>query len=139
VRIGTPFSFLIDFCGGLSNSSVKVVCGGPMMGLAQSSLDVAVTKTTSGLVALPDHETSLYSSTPCISCGRCIAACPMGLMPNMLSRFLEAEDYRSAAEWNVMDCMECGCCAYQCPSHRPLVQLLRRGKAEAAALERAAG
>ena len=138
-RIGTPFSFLIDFCGGLDNASAKVVCGGPMMGLAQSSFDVPVIKTTSGLVALPDDETPLYSSTPCISCGRCVEACPMGLMPNMLGRFLESEDYRSAAAWNVSDCIECGCCAYQCPSHRPLVQLLRRGKAEASALTRAAG
>ncbi len=138
-RIGTPFSRLIDFCGGLDDASAKVICGGPMMGLAQSSLDVTVTKTTSGLVTLSGGETSLYSSTPCISCGRCIDACPMGLMPNALSRFLEAEDYRSAAEWDVSDCIECGCCAYQCPSHRPLVQLLRRGKTEAAALARAAG
>jgi predicted aldo/keto reductase-like oxidoreductase len=33
-------------------------------------------------------------------------------------------------EYHVMDCMECGSCAYVCPDHRPLVQNMRRAKAE---------
>jgi len=42
--------------------------------------------------------------------------------------------------WHVTDCIECGSCAYVCPSRRPLVQLFRRGKAEVRALQsKAAG
>jgi electron transport complex protein RnfC len=54
----------------------------------------------------------------------------MNLMPNELSQFLEAEDYEAAEEYSVMDCIECGCCAFECPAHRPLVQHMRRGKAQ---------
>jgi len=78
---------------------------------------------------LTAKEISQFESSPCISCGRCIAACPMNLMPAELSQFCEAEDFESAAANRVMDCMECGCCAFSCPAHRPLVQHFRTAKA----------
>lgn len=127
-RIGTLYSDLITFCGGLSGKVAKVISGGPMMGFAQSSFDVSTTKTTSGLLILAPDKVSHYSSMPCISCGRCVGGCPMYLMPCELSQMLEAEDYEAAEANNVMDCIECGCCAFQCPAHRPLVQHMRQGK-----------
>ncbi|NQT94331.1 MAG: electron transport complex subunit RsxC [Lentisphaerae bacterium] len=136
VRIGTRYSDLLDYCGGLSGPADKIISGGPMMGLAQASLDVAVSKTTSGLLALsPDH-VGEFTSMPCISCGRCVDACPIRLMPAELSQMLEAEDYEAAAGYGVADCIECGCCAFVCPAHRPLVQHARRGKAWVAAQRR---
>ena len=131
-RIGTPYADLVAFCGGLKTPAAKIIAGGPMMGLAQASLDVGTTKTTSGLVALPQSALTTFSSLPCISCGRCVGACPMNLLPCELSRMLEAEDYDSAEEINVMDCIECGCCAFVCPAHRPMVQHMRQGKARVA-------
>ncbi len=128
-RIGTSYARLIEFCGGTNGSVTKVISGGPMMGLAQSSLDVTTTKTTSGLLLLPPGMVNLYKSMPCISCGRCVQGCPMNLMPCELSQMLEAEDYESAQAYNVLDCIECGCCAFQCPANRPLVQHMRQGKA----------
>jgi len=127
-RIGTPYADLIEFCGGFSSPAAKVVSGGPMMGLAQSSLDVGTAKTTSGLLALAAGDLTSYTSLPCISCGRCVDACPTRLMPCELSQMLEAEDYEAAQGYAVADCIECGCCAYVCPSRRPLVQHMRRGK-----------
>lgn len=135
-RIGTPFSDLVEFCGGLSEETCKVICGGPMMGFTQGSLDITATKTSSGILALVKREISQFSSTPCISCGRCVNACPMKLLPCTLSEFIEAEDYAGAGEYNVLDCMECGSCAFVCPAHRPLVQHMRRGKAEVARIKR---
>lgn len=29
---------------------------------------------------------------------------------------------------HVCDCIECGCCAYACPGHLPLVRAIRAGK-----------
>lgn len=108
-----------------------------MMGFAQGSPETAVSKTTSGLLLLDHDPASTYSSSPCISCGRCVTACPTYLMPNELSQYLEAEDYEAAEQYSVLDCIECGCCAFECPARRPLVQHMRRGKAEVTLLRRA--
>lgn len=136
VRIGTPFSELLAYCGGMPSDSCKLICGGPMMGLALGSQATAVTKTTSGLLLLSERESTVFTSSPCISCGRCVGACPMNLMPNELSQFLEAEDYEFAEQYDVLDCMECGCCAFVCPARRPLVQHMRSGKAVVALRKR---
>jgi electron transport complex protein RnfC len=135
-RIGTPPADLIAFCGGLTGLPGKIICGGPMMGLAQGSLEAAVTKTTSGLLVLPRQAVPQFSSLPCISCGRCVAACPMRLLPNTLSEMIETDDIEGAEALNAMDCIECGACAYECPAHRPLVQHLRRAKAEITKIRR---
>jgi electron transport complex protein RnfC len=127
-RIGTSYADLLAFCGGTSCHAAKVISGGPMMGLAQASLEVATTKTTSGLLFLDAAQVRAFGSMPCISCGRCVEACPMNLVPSELSQMIEAEDYETAETLNVLDCIECGCCAFACPAHRPLVQHMRQGK-----------
>lgn len=136
VRVGTRFSDLLTFCGGFSGPVAKLICGGPMMGVALGLAEVAATKTASGLVALAPGEAHEYSSMACIGCGRCVGACPMGLLPCRLSEMIEAEDYAAAEAESVMDCIECGCCAFECPARRPLVQHMRNAKAVVAALRR---
>ncbi|MBI5847756.1 MAG: electron transport complex subunit RsxC [Nitrospirae bacterium] len=128
-RIGSKVGDLIEECGGLKNGVAKVISGGPMMGFALSSLDVAVTKGTSGILVIPDEiVTHTEEFGPCIRCGRCIDICPMGLMPSMLSVLSEKGFYEDAKEYNLFDCFECGSCAYVCPSKRPIVQLVRLAK-----------
>jgi electron transport complex protein RnfC len=100
-----------------------------MMGFAIPSLDVPVTKGTSGIVALTEREiVHTEEFKPCIRCGRCIDICPMGLMPSMLSVYSEKGFYEDAKEYNLFDCFECGCCTYVCPSKRPIVQQIRLAK-----------
>jgi electron transport complex protein RnfC len=130
-RVGTPFRDLIAFCGGLTDTAAKIINGGPMMGIAQSSIDAGINKTTSGLLALSQSRVHVFTAMPCISCGRCVAACPAGLLPCTLSEYLEAENYEAAEGLDILDCIECGACAFECPSHRPLVQHMRQGKARA--------
>lgn len=128
-RVGTKISELIDECGGFRDDVAKVVAGGPMMGFALSSLDVPVTKGTSGVLVLPE-EGVVHAEDygPCIRCGRCIDICAMGLMPSMLSILSEKGMYEEAKEYNLFDCFECGSCAFVCPSKRPIVQLVRLAK-----------
>ncbi len=129
VKIGTLVSDLIEECGGLKSEVAKVVSGGPMMGFAMYSLDVPVTKGTSGVLVLPE-EGVIHAEDfgPCIRCGRCIDICPMGLMPSMLSVLSERGFYEETKDYNLFDCFECGSCTYVCPSKRPIVQLIRLAK-----------
>jgi len=138
-RIGTTFEDLIAFCGGLEDDAAKCINGGPMMGVAQYSLEAAVTKGTSGVVLLRRDQVGQFVSDPCIRCARCVEACPMRLNPSMLSILAERMRFEEAGAYNVMDCIECGCCAYVCPSRRPMVHHFRRAKAEVRKLQRKAG
>lgn len=129
VKIGTLVSDLIEQCGGFKGEAGKVVSGGPMMGFAMSSLDVPVTKGTSGILVIPEEGVShVEDFGPCIRCGRCIDICAMGLMPSMLSILSEKGFYEEAKGYNLFDCFECGSCAFVCPSKRPIVQLVRLAK-----------
>lgn len=127
-RIGTRLSDLIAFCGGFTGDSGKLICGGPMMGVAQVGSEVPMGKTTSGILALARKDVALFESAPCIGCNRCVRACPMSLLPCTITMGVEADQMDMVERLNVLDCIECGCCSYVCPARRPMVQLLRQGK-----------
>ncbi len=131
VPIGTPLRFLLEQVG-VDEDVERVFLGGPMMGAAAPSLDVAITKGTSGVVAfdVDEAERSHRRSYPCIGCGYCVEACPMFLNPAQLGQLARSQDFeRMAEEQHLMDCFECGSCSFVCPSHIPLVQQFRVAKA----------
>jgi Na+-translocating ferredoxin:NAD+ oxidoreductase subunit C len=130
LRIGTPISKALELAGGINEQPAKLLLGGPMMGIAQSSLGVTVMKNTSGILLIARDEVSLYTSEPCIRCGRCVDACPMDILPATISQAVENKRFDWAEELNVMACIECGSCSYVCPSHRPLNQHFKWGKVE---------
>ena len=128
-RIGTPFSELIARCGGMVEGPEKVVLnGGPMMGVAQTRLDVPVVKGTSGITVLAAHTIKPAEYGPCIRCSSCVEACPMGLMPYRLGDMGRLYMTSGFRDWGGMSCIECGCCAFVCPARRPLLQWIRVGK-----------
>ena len=128
-RVGTPIKDLIEFCGGLKTNARKIIIGGPMMGIAQSTLDVPVVKTTGGILVLTDEEVKEVKPHACIRCGKCVDACPIKLVPSKLGAFIEREMFDKIDDYHVNDCMECGCCVYVCPANRPMVQWIKLGKA----------
>ncbi len=130
VRIGTKISDVIDFCGGPIEEMVKVILGGPMMGIAAPSIDVPVIKGTSGILLMKKKEIIFADPGPCIRCGRCLAVCPMGLAPGRFMESAEVKDYDRAMEDNIMNCMECGSCSYVCPSRRPMVHWIKTAKSQ---------
>ncbi len=131
VAIGTPLSQIVELCGGLTDDAVKLVSGGPMMGYSLINLDVATTKTDSGLLALTDKEASTVLPTPCINCGRCASVCPMRLMPMYIDFYTTVGDTENAVKYGALNCFECGTCAYVCPAKRPIVQSVRLTKIKA--------
>lgn len=138
VRIGTPMSMLIETAGGLPEDTAKVVNGGPMMGKALSTVDVPVTKGTSGVILFPAIESLRPAVQPsCIRCGRCISACAMGLEPYLLIRLSQRKMTERMEEERILDCMECGSCSYVCPANLPLLDYIRLGKGDVSAMIRA--
>ncbi len=129
-RIGTPIEKALELVGGVNEQPAKLLLGGPMMGIAQNSLGVTVMKNTSGILLIATDEVSLYTSEPCIRCGRCVEVCPMSILPATISQAVENKRFDWAEELNVLACIECGSCSYVCPSHRPLNQHFKRGKIE---------
>ncbi|MBD3421564.1 MAG: electron transport complex subunit RsxC [Chitinivibrionales bacterium] len=127
VRIGTPISYILDFCEIDMLAARKVIMGGPMMGIAQSDLDAPVIKSTSGLLGLDTVEAAIRAY-PCISCGNCVKACPVNLVPATLAKYIAKNNIDAAEEWNVLDCMECGSCSFVCPSKINLVHFIKLGK-----------
>ncbi len=127
LKVGTLLQDVVNYLGG-TRDLIKIVSGGPMMGFAISALDVPITKTTSGVLFLDSTETDLGEHGPCIHCGWCMQACPMGLAPKEVALYVEAEKGHLTTKFGIMDCFECGCCAYVCPAKRPLVQFARLAK-----------
>ena len=132
VPVGTPISYLIENCGGLKEEPGKVLYGGPMMGKPAYSLEQPVLKATNAIIILNRKDSRSLEPTPCIHCGRCVENCPLGLNPTAYAAALEVEDENERFELldkgKVQMCMECGCCSYVCPAHRPLVQNNRDAK-----------
>lgn len=143
VRDGTSFAELLEAAGGLKEGVAlkKALCGGPMMGVALSGLELPVQKINNGLTLLSEDpsEIAQRQMTACLHCGRCTTVCPSGLMPQMMADAAIAGDYeRYEKKLCGLDCVACGCCTYICPAKRPLTQTFKQTKAEITARKRAA-
>ena len=129
VRIGTTFHDLIKVAGGLNEKTERVISGGPMMGFAQSDLNVPVIKATNSILCLLKDRNGAAENPVCLRCGKCVGVCPMRLQPLYMYRFVKAQRVEELERLNLLDCMECGSCAFTCPGKLPLVEQFRKGKA----------
>ena len=130
VKTGTLFEEALDFCGGISEDTQKLIAGGPMTGTSLYDASGVFTKTDSGLLALTGEEANVSQPSNCISCGACARACPMNLMPMYIDFYALAGDFKTSEKYGTNHCIECGCCANVCPAKRPLVQSIRLAKAK---------
>ena len=127
VPIGTSYISLIEACG-LSENPYKVLSGGPMMGAAQFDLAVPTIKACNAVTVLGKKNRFAVEDPHCIRCGKCIDVCPMRLVPVLMYKALFTNDLEEIKASNLLDCCECGCCAYNCPAGVPLVLAFRSGK-----------
>ena len=127
-RIGTTIRDLISECGPLKEEPKKIVFGGPMMGIAQYSLDTPIIKTTGGVIFLAESEVEPAEEAFCLRCGRCVENCSLGLEPCLISLAIEKEKWNLAKAYGALECMECGSCSYVCPQRRNIVQSIKYAK-----------
>lgn len=131
VPLGTSFQYLIDEAKGFAEDPDRVLTGGPMMGIAQFTMDVGVIKGTNAVLCLTKAEAApVAAEEVCLRCGRCVNVCPMHLTPVYMHLYAEKGLWKEAEALNVMDCIECGSCNYICPGRLHLVQSFRVTKLE---------
>ncbi|WP_419843513.1 electron transport complex subunit RsxC [Actinobacillus pleuropneumoniae] len=135
-RLGTPIQHLLEQVDYQADSRFPVFLGGPMTGFILQSLQAPITKTANCIIA-PDH----FEYAPpepersCIRCSSCSDACPVGLLPQQLYWYARSEDHDKSKEYHLDACIECGVCAYVCPSYIPLIQYFRQEKAKITEIE----
>ena len=136
VKIGTSFKDIIEQCGGYKGVPGKLIMGGPMMGLAQFTDEIPCIKGTSGILILNEEEAKIPQPRNCIRCGKCVAACPIHLVPLLISAYYDKNMIPKAEEMKALDCIECGSCSFVCPSKRHLVDSIRAAKQEINAIKK---
>ena len=129
VPTGTPIADLVEASGGFLGEPGKVIMGGPMMGVAVDRTSASILKINNAILMFDQAEAAIPEESPCIRCARCVMSCPVRLMPTELDSLSREHDIAGLREYNVMDCIECGCCSYTCPAKGYLVQSIRNGKA----------
>jgi len=130
VALGTPFAEVIKAAGGYTSAPVKVIMGGPMMGISQYTDEVPVVKGTSGILVLTAAEARGFVPGSCIKCGRCVDVCPTRLLPNFIHDYAELGRWEEARDLGALNCIECGSCSYVCPAHRHLLEWIRVAKGQ---------
>ena len=125
VKIGTNAADLVDYCGGITDTSCVVKAGGPMMGFPQTELNFPIMKGSNGIITV---DADAAEAQACIKCGRCVDVCPMELKPLYFYKYAGEQNWQGFKDENVMDCMECRCCEYICSAKLPLVSMIKMGK-----------
>lgn len=129
VPIGMLISDLLAYCG-LNEEPARILMGGPMMGQALPHTEIPITKGCNGILAMSRDEVGTRVEHPCIRCGSCVDACPMGLSPLTMAALLKKEKLDDAVGIGLKDCILCGSCSFACPSAIPLVHYFNYGKGE---------
>jgi electron transport complex protein RnfC len=132
VPIGTSIAELIEFSGGLKEDAVRVILGGPMMGIAIADLTKPITKTSGAITVLTEKQIGgakfTGRQTPCLRCGRCLEVCPENLNPTKIAHAVKHNLLDIAESYYINACIECGSCSYVCPANIEVSGHIKTGK-----------
>ena len=130
--IGTSIRTLLELTETNLEAVGKVVIGGPMNGNATVSVDSPIVKVSNCILAFDEKTATLPEPSACIRCGRCIEKCPVDIHVAGVeaAASIKDEEKRAAAliDTGVRQCVDCGCCSYVCPAHRPLLAMNQDAK-----------
>ena len=133
VPVGTSFREAIELAGGATIENPAALVGGVMMGRLCNSFDEPITKTTGGLIVLPqDHvlirryrndwpTISRVGASACDQCSFCTELCPRYLLghpiePHKAMRSLVYSQTGEASTIGTLFCCECNLCTMiSCP------------------------
>ena len=148
VPLGVTLRDVLTLAGGATIPNPAFINGGPMMGKLVTDLDAPVTKTTGGLLVLPEDHLIIQrrkrsddailnmAKTVCEQCGLCTELCPRHIIGHELPPHLlvRAMNYQQVATPSILlsalTCSECSVCeSYACPveiSPMRINQLLKK-------------
>lgn len=148
VPLGVSLRDVLALAGGATIPNPAFINGGPMMGKLVTDLDAPVTKTTGGLLVLPENHLIIQrrkrsddailnmAKTVCEQCGLCTELCPRHIIGHELPPHLlvRAMNYQQVATPSILlsalTCSECSVCeSYACPveiSPMRINQLLKK-------------
>lgn len=132
VPLGIQVREALALAGGPTVDAFEVINGGPMMGRLVS-LDSPITKTTKGLIVVPEGHPLLDSlqrplnrslrqaATACMQCSMCSEVCPRGLLGHRIQphKLMRVAGYGSLCDpeqtpMNAFLCCGCRLCEYAC-------------------------
>ncbi len=123
--IGTRISELLKITG-LKAEPGKVIIGGPMNGTATYSVEDPIVKVANAVLVFDEKSAVLPEASACINCGRCMEKCPVRISVSEVDRAMKIknddEKAKALIDTGVRQCVDCACCSYVCPAHRPLLQ-----------------
>jgi electron transport complex protein RnfC len=109
VAIGTPIPSIAERLG-TTHTIARMVCGGPLTGVACSHEDAVVTADMTALLFFSTADERI--PIPCVHCGWCVEDCPIGLDPPALAQLESQPSCNDEAKAQLNACIQCGLCSY---------------------------
>lgn len=140
--IGTPLSVLLEYADANLDPAEKLIIGGLMTGRSVTDPELPLGKKDDAVLIfmkpLDDGKVGLKygeGMTNCIKCGRCFAACPVGLLPMRIEKAFDKKKKDALKRLHPEYCIGCGSCTYVCPAKRELADKVRQAASFAAGKE----
>ena len=133
--IGSPYSALLAYADANLDPAEKLVIGGMMTGKSVTDPELPLGKGDNAVLIfmkpLEEGKGTLKDGcvqTNCIKCGRCMRACPVGLMPMRIEKALVKKKKADLKRLRPDLCVGCGSCTYICPANRELAEAIRKAQ-----------